>query len=387
MTIIPCQRDAYDIPPDVAYLNCAYGSPLSNKVVEAGHEGIRVKAQPWGTTPNDFFTHPEAARKLFAQIVGADAEGVAIVPSLGYGITTAVKNLPLKPGEEILTLKDQFPSNIYPWQRMASERDASVRMLTRSLNGSSNGPTWTEILLDAITDQTAIVAVPNCHWVDGAMVDLIAVGAKARAHGAALVLDLTQSAGALPINLTEVQPDFATAACYKWLMGPYSIGFMWVHPKWRTGTPVEEGWIGRKGSEDFSRLVDYQDDYAPGAQRFDMGERAQFQLLPMASAGMQQLLDWGIENVAETLGARSEAIAARAGKFGFRSLPIGDRAGHYLGLIHDDGLPGDLVQRLIKHNVFVSVRGPSVRVTPHLYVTDEDIDRLMDALAKELPGV
>jgi len=380
MTLITCQRDAYNIPRDIAYLNCAYESPLSNAVVAAGHEGIREKAQPWGTFPEDFFTHPDAARKLFAQIINADSEGVAIIPSVSYGMTAAIKNLPTSKGEEILVLKDQFPSNIYPWRKLAEGTGASVRMLSRS----SNGPTWGEVICDAITDATTVVAVPHCHWVDGAMVDLDAVAAKARAHGAALVLDITQSAGALPINVSAIEPDFAICACYKWLMGPYSIGFMWVHPKWRKGTPVEEGWIARKGAQDFARLVDYQDEYEPGARRFDMGERSQFQLLPMAAAGMKQLLDWGVENIATTLGARSEDTAARAAKYGFRSLPVGTRAGHYLGLIHDDGLPDRMVERMIQHNVYISVRGPSVRVTPHLYVTDEDVDRLMDALAKEL---
>jgi len=380
MAQIPCQRDAFDIPQDIAYLNCAYESPLSKAVAAAGQDGIREKVQPWNTFPEDFFTHPDEARKLFGRIINADPEGVAIIPSVSYGTTAAIRNLPVEAGQEILTLKDQFPSNIYPWRKLASDAGATVRMLTRS----TNGPTWGEVLVDAISDKTAIVGIPHCHWVDGAMVDLEAVSAKAKAHGAALVLDITQSAGIMPIDVGAIQPDFAISACYKWLMGPYSIGFMWVHPKWRNGTPVEEAWIGRKGAVDFSRLVDYRDEYDEGARRFDMGERAQFQLLPMASAGMQQLLDWGVENIYETLSARSEDVAARARDFGFRSLAVGDRAGHYLGLIHEDGLPEGLVKRLINHNVFVSVRGPSVRITPHLYVTNEDNDRLMDALAKEL---
>jgi len=217
-------------------------------------------------------------------------------------------------------------------------------------------------------------------------VDLAAVSQTAKAHGAALVLDLTQSAGAMPTDLSAIEPDFAVAACYKWLMGPYSIGFLWVHPKWRGGVPVEEGWIGRKGAEDFSRLVDYQTEYAPGARRFDMGERAQHQLMPMASEGMQQLLDWGVENIYETLTAKTEDIAARAGELGFTAKPVGARAGHYLGLYSDHPLPSDLVQRMAARDVHLSVRGPCIRLTPHIYNTEEDLEHMLKALAVDARG-
>ncbi len=384
MTLIPCQREAFDIPEDIAYLNCAYQSPLSRKVVAAGEGAIKDKSHPWDTLAADFFTHPDKARGLFSRIIGGDADGVAVIPSVSYGIAAAAKNLPINKGEEILVLQDQFPSNVNSWRRLAEEKSASVRTLSRSSSTPHNGPAWTEVLLESISDQTAIVALPQCHWVDGAMVDLHAVSANARAHGAALVLDLTQSLGALPFDASAVQPDFAIAASYKWLMGPYAIGFMWVHPKWRNGTPLEESWIGRKGAEDFARLVDYQDEYDKGSRRFDMGERAQLQLMPMAIAAMEQLLDWGIDSIAETLAAKTETIAARVRDLGFRALPVGTRAGHYLGLSHDTDLPEGLVQSLTQHNVYVSVRGSSVRVTPHVYTSADDIERLIVALAQEL---
>ena len=140
----------------------------------------------------------------------------------------------------------------------------------------------------------------------------------------------------------------------------------------------------REGAEDFARLVDYQDAYEPGARRFDMGERSQFQLLPMAAAGMEQLLEWGIENIAETLAARTVIIADAAREFGFRALPVGERAGHYLGLMRPEGLPEGLVQKLTARDIYISVRGSSVRVTPHLYTSDEDIEHFITALADEV---
>ncbi len=380
MTTIPCQRDAFDLPRHVTYLNCAYMSPISRTAMAAGEVAIRGKTRPFETTAADFFSLPDRGRELFAQIVGADKEGVAVVPAASYGMAAAALNLPVERGQEIIVLKDQFPSNIYPWRRLAADRGAKVHML----NLPDDGANWTDALLSAITSNTAIVATPHCHWTNGALIDLDQVGAACRASDAALVLDLTQSAGVFPTDLSRIQPDFAVAATYKFLMGPYGLGFLWVHPKWRDGRPVEENWGSRKGAEDFARLVDYQDDYAPGAKRFDMGERSQFQIMPVAIAGMEQLLEWGISSIQETLTARTLQIAARAKQLGFHSLDVGERAGHYLGLTRDGGLPKNLVQRLADQNVYVSVRGPSVRITPHLYNDDVDVDRFVDALTKEV---
>lgn len=383
MPLIPCQREAFELPRDVTYLNCAYMSPVSKAAIAAGEAAIRQKGRPFEVTAPDFFSLPERARELFAKIIGADKEGVAIVPAASYGMTAATLNLPVTRGQEILVLKDQFPSNIYPWRRLAADKGATVRMLSLPQDGA----TWTEALLAAIGPNTAIVGTPNLHWTNGALIDLEQVSAACRKHGAALALDLTQSAGVLPTNLSRIQPDFAVAATYKFLMGPYGLGFMWVHPNWRDGRPVEEVWGARKGAEDFANLVDYQDDYAPGARRFDMGERSQFQLLPIAIAGMEQLLGWGIEDIQETLTARTLEIADRTSQLGFRSLPVGARAGHYLGLMRDGPLPTGLVQRLADKNVYVSVRGPSVRITPHLYNDAEDVDRFVEALTQEVARV
>ena len=221
-------------------------------------------------------------------------------------------------------------------------------------------------------------------WTTGAKLDLVAIGARCREVGAALALDLTQSAGALPIDFAAVQPDFAVAAAYKWLMGPYATGFLYVAPRWRDGAPLEENWIGRAGSEDFARLVDYRDAYQPGARRFDMGERANFALLPAAIAALEQLLAWTPDAIARTLAAKTAAIAARARALGLSAMPEDLRGPHYLSLALPEGAPEGLPARLAAERVHVSQRGRSLRVTPHLYNDDADADRLIDALARLL---
>ncbi|MCK5276819.1 MAG: aminotransferase, partial [Alphaproteobacteria bacterium] len=148
--------------------------------------------------------------------------------------------------------------------------------------------------------------------------------------------------------------------------------------------PLEHNWIARAGSEDFTGLVNYRDDFQPGARRFDVGELSNFALMPQANAAMRQILDWGVENIHATLSARNEAIAASAREMGIDSVSQGLRAGHYLGLRFEGGVPEGLGARLAQENIHVSVRGTSMRVTPHLYNNDRDIERFLDALKRAL---
>ncbi len=274
---------------------------------------------------------------------------------------------------------DQFPSNVHPWTAAAAAAGASVVTAAPGPDGD-----LTAALLAAIDARTAIVACAHCRWTDGALVDLVRLGAAARAVGAALVLDLTQSCGALPIDLAAVRPDFLVAAAYKWLLGPYSTGFLWIAPQHRDGRPLEQHWLGRAGAEDFTRLIDYTDAYAPGARRFDMGEAPNFALLPVACAALERLIAWDPAAIQATLAARTAAIAARAAPLGLTASDPTLRAGHFLGLRFPAAPPAGLPDRLARANVHVSLRGASLRVTPHLYNDDEDVDRLIDALAAAL---
>jgi selenocysteine lyase/cysteine desulfurase len=222
--------------------------------------------------------------------------------------------------------------------------------------------------------------LPHCHWTDGGLLDLAAIGRRCRAVGSALVLDVTQSLGALPLDLAAVRPDFLVCPGYKWLLGPYSLGYLYVAPQHRQGRPLEHNWIARENSEDFARLVDYRAGYQPGARRFDMGERSNFALLPVSIVGLEQLLAWGVENIAATLAARTAAIAERALGLGLSASPPELRAGHYVGLRFPRGMPDSLPERLAREQVHVSLRGDSLRVTPHLYNHDEDVARLFRVL-------
>src|SRR5215216_1333998 len=372
------QRDLFEVPKDIVYLNCAYMSPQLRPAREIGEMAVSRKSRPWEITPDDFFEDAEEVRGLFARLVGGDVDGVAIIPSVSYGISVAAANVPVREGQKIVILEDQFPSNVYAWGELAERRGARLVTVPRPEDFD-----WTRALLEEIDADTAVVTVPNCHWTDGSLIELARVGEGVREAGAALVVDGIQSLGAYPFDVSEVRPDFLVASSYKWLLGPYSVGFMHVGEKYREGKPIEHNWINRRGSQDFSGLVAYQDAFQPGARRYDVGERSNFALLPMAAKALRQLIDWDVENISETIGTLTDLIEEKAEELGIAAIPKERRARHMIGLMLGPDAPDDLASRLTTHNVFVSVRGESVRVSPHLYNTEEDVNRLFEILERE----
>jgi selenocysteine lyase/cysteine desulfurase len=377
--LLACQRELFEIPPEVAYLNCSYLAPQLRSVTAAGQAAVARKAAPWRLHPEGFFTEREAARALFARLLGGDADGVALVPSVSYAVGIAAANLPVGPGRRIVVLDEEFPSNLYPWTAAVRRQGGSVLVAARRPDHD-----WTRAVLDLIDERTAVVAVPQCHWTDGGVVDLARVGEAARASGAALVVDATQALGARPFDLDAVRPDLLVAAGYKWLLGPYSLGYCWVAPQHRDGRPLEENWINRAGSEDFAGLVAYTDRYQPGARRFDVGESSNFVLLPMALAALRQVLEWGVEAVAATIAGHTARVAEDAATLGLTVAPAPMRAGHMLGLRLPTRRDPALADRLAAEQVHVSLRGDALRVSPHVYNTAEDLRRLRDVLATSL---
>ena len=373
--MIPCQRHLFEIPEGVTYLNCAYMSPLMRSVVDAGKAGLERKARPWEIRTEDFFNREEDLRGLAAQLFQCTVNDVAIVPSASYGLSTAALNLPVPRGEKILVLEEQFPSNFYPWHRLAREKQAEVSIVPWPEDGD-----WTAGVLRELKDGVAIAALPHTQWTSGGLLDLARIGEACRQHGTALVLDLTQSLGAYPFDAEKVQPDFAVAATYKWLLGPYSLGVMYVAPKRQNGKPLEDNWIQRDNAREFSGLIRYTDGFEPGARRFDMGERSNFALLPAAIRAMEQLLAWGVKEISETIGLFSRRLIKNAEEFGWNTPPERLRAPHYVCLRSATPPPESLQENLAKERVYVSLRGKSIRVTPHVFNSEEDIDRLLHLL-------
>ena len=356
---------------------------MLNSVVEAGTAGLRRKARPWEIAVDDFFEDSEALRAAWAELLGAGPDAVALTPSAGYGLSLAANNVPLGVGQVVLLAAEQFPSNVYPWTDKARRAGGEVRFVPRPEDGD-----WTRAVLAELNERVAVVALPNVHWTDGGFFDLARIGARAREAGAALVVDATQSLGALPFDVGAVQPDFVAGAGYKWLMGPYSLGYLYAAPHCREAAPIEHNWIQKANAREFSRLVDYTEDWQPGARRLDAGERSNFALVPAALAAARQVLDWGPANILGTIGPMTRRLAAAAAELGFTSGHTERRSPHYLALGLPPGSgPEDLSRvraALSERRVFVSIRGDTVRVTPHLYNDEQDLDAFIDALGSAL---
>ena len=176
---LPGQRHLFDIPDDVAFLNCAYMSPLPKVSVAAGEQGLARKAQPWMIRPDDFFGASETVRARFAGLINAAPDDVAFAPAVSYGMAQAAANIRLLSTQTIVTLAEQFPSNVYPWIDLA--RRTGARFIGVPRPGDDD---WTAALLAAINTATGVVAIPHCHWTDGGLIDLEAVGHACRSVGA-----------------------------------------------------------------------------------------------------------------------------------------------------------------------------------------------------------
>ena len=369
--------DLFERTPNIAYFNAANIGPRLQSVSQAGYDAVDQFSRPWEIRAEDWFSGPELLRGEFAKFVEVDRGQIALIPSVSYGVAIAALNLPVNPGSNVVVLHEQYPSNIYAWRRKAKTSDATIRVAKRSEAISlSNG------VLNCIDQETSVVAIPHCHWTDGETINLDSVSAACRKHNAALVIDASQSLGVRPLDFQAIRPDFVLVVGYKWLLGAYGLGYLYSAEKWcDEGMPIEESWLTRAGSEDFSKLVDYVDEYRPGARRFDFGEFPQFISVPMSIAALQQMNAWGAATIVERLAACTQEIRVAAERNGLIILPSDRASQHIIGLpfrSQEQAIAAN--QRMRAEGIVASVRGQSIRISPHMNTTDEDLGRLCELL-------
>lgn len=381
MPHLPSQRHLFDIPDDIAYFNCAYNSPQLNESQNRLLAGVRSKSHPWERTAQSFFDDAETIRRLSADIFGGDADGYAVVPAASYGLSTAARAVEphLHAGDRILVIAEEFPSIVLPWRRTAQETGATLFTVPTPADGN-----WTRAILDRIDASVKVVAVSTCHWTNGAYIDLHAISKACRAAGSILVVDATQSLGAMPFAMADIQPDFLVAAGYKWLLCPYGFSLLYVAERWRDARPLEETWLARHNAEDFTALVKYSDTHMPGARRFDVGEKCTATILPGAVAALEQIKAWGVENIAATLAAVNAGIATHLAQLGCRLPEDAQRCPHMFGVQLPQTYTGNLVAELKARNIYISQRGNALRFAPHLHVSRHDVERLLDVLSESV---
>ncbi|HEY1778604.1 MAG TPA: aminotransferase class V-fold PLP-dependent enzyme [Solirubrobacteraceae bacterium] len=371
------QRHLFEIPDDVAYFNTANMSPMLRSVREAGTAAIELRAAPWLIGSADWFGDVERLRTAYAAILGlGSSEGVALIPATSYGLAVAARNLNAAPGEQVVVLAEDYPSSYYTWSRFCRRTEAELVVARRE-----TGASWAEAVLASVGDRTRVVAVPNVQWTDGSLVELGPVVAAARRVGAAVVVDASQSLGAMPLDVEGLRPDFVVSVGYKWLLGPFGVGCLYVDELYRDGEPLEENWINRAGSDDFTALADYTEEYRSGARRFDVGQRPNFGLVPMAIAAAEQLLEWTVSGVSTSLRTVTDRIAQHATDLDLAVPGPHERGPHMLGISLPREAASAAALRLADGGVVASVRGSSLRIAPHLHTTADDIERLAAVLS------
>jgi selenocysteine lyase/cysteine desulfurase len=359
-------------------------SPLSNQVIAAGYEGLKRKSRPYQISAEDFFQPVDELKTRFAKMVDVDdPQRVVIIPSASYGFAGIAHNISVKSNQNVVVVKEQFPSNVYCWHRLCNQNSFELRVAGSGDSGIENN--HDQNILDAIDENTVLVSMGILHWADGTVFDIAAIREKTLRVGAKLVLDGTQAIGALPFSVNRIQPDALVCAAYKWLMGPYSIGLAYFGPGFDNGIPLEENWINRVRSDDFQGQVGYTAEYRPKATRYDMGEKSNFINVPMLNQSIAQIMDWGVDGIQEYCRKISQKELELLQNHGFVLADESSRAHHLFGLQPPRGFDYQVAKSVLgESGVHVSFRGKSIRVSPHVYNTEEDMSKLRGSLIQAL---
>jgi len=383
---LTCQKAYFSLPEDVTYLNCAYMSPLLKSAEQAGIEGLRLKRAPFDINLYHFFDQVHTLRETYASLINVENPNrIVLMPSVSYGMGIVAKNLKLNKGDNIIVAAEQFPSNVYPWRTLASNNDAEIITVAPPENVTNRGETWNELLLGAINEKTRMVAVSHTHWADGTMFNLQAIREKTSQVGALLVIDGTQSVGALPFNIQELKPDALICSSYKWLLGPYALTLGYFGEAFDGGKPIEEAWINRFDSDNFAGLVNYQDQYEEGALRYEAGGRSNFILVPILQAALDTIKIWQIPQINQYLREITQEPITKMQQIGCIIESDDYRSSHLFGIrLTEEFNLARLKDILTEEKIYVSFRGSAIRVSPYLYNEQQELFKLAEALKESL---
>jgi selenocysteine lyase/cysteine desulfurase len=374
--MLPSQRALFDIPPEICYLNAASYSPLPLAVQEAGHAGVARKGQPWKVPAAFAGQQYERTREAAARLINADAADVALISSVSYGVASAAKVLKVPKGSRVILLKDDHTSPVLEWTLRAPAEGFTVETVEPDDDGD-----WTAALLQAIERKGAppvgLASISSLHWSSGGAIDIDRVAAALKRHGAALLIDATQGAGIMDLDVRRIDPDFLVFPTYKWVLGPYGRAFLYVAKRHQDGMPLEQTGFGRRAISSESTPYMRDTAFVANARRFDMGERDWFITLEMASIGMELVASWGREAIAARLRMLTSRIAEGLRNTGILILDERLRVPHILSLTFPQGMPAGLIERLAEENVHVASRLGRLRISPHVYNDEADADRFV----------
>ena len=381
--MLASQRGLFDLPRDICYLNSASFSPLPLSSQEAGRAAVGRKARPWTLDPSFAFGQYERARQAAARLIDAEARDIALISSISYGVATAARLVTIPRGARVLVLQNDHSSPVLEWRSRSKAQGFAIETVRRPDDGD-----WTSAVLSAIerpaAPPLALASISSVHWSDGGLIEVMKIAEALRRHGALFLIDATQSAGVLAMDVKSLDPDFVIFPTYKWLLGPYGRAFVYVARRHQDGIPLEQTSYGRRDvrSDNAEYLADTR--YVSGARRFDMGERDHFISMEMASIGMEMMAEWGPAAVAERLAMLNDRIADGLLASAVHLPDRRFRAPHILSLGFAEGVPAGLVEGLAAEGIYVAKRLTRMRVSPHVFNDEQDADRFAAALATRL---
>ncbi|MBR0696275.1 aminotransferase class V-fold PLP-dependent enzyme [Bradyrhizobium lablabi] len=381
--MLASQRDLFDIPRDVCYLNSASYSPLPLRTQEAGRAAVGRKGQPWTLDAGFANRQHERARTAAARLINADASDIALISAISYGVATAAKVLTVPRGSRVIVLENDHSSPVLEWHGRAEAQGFTVETVSQPTDGD-----WTSAVLAAIERSGApsvgLASISSVHWSDGGLIDIEQVQAALRRQGAKFVIDATQSTGVLAMDVKRLDPDAVLFPTYKWLIGPYGRAFLYMAKRHQNGVPLEQTSAGRRNVNSESAVYFGDLAYVDDARRYDMGQRDHFISMEMASIGIEMMAEWGAPAIAERLGMITRRIAVGISDLGFTVLADRLRAPHILSLGLARGLPKELISRLAVENIHVALRLGRMRISPHVFNDEADADRFIAALRRIL---
>ena len=381
--MLASQRDLFDIPRDICYLNSASYSPLPRRTQEAARAAVGRKGAPWTLDAAFANRQHERARAAAARLINADASDVALISSVSYGVATVGKILSIPPGMRVLTLENDHSSPILEWQTRAASAGFTIETVRQPPDGD-----WTSAVMAAIerpgAARLALASISSVHWSDGGLIDVAKIAATLKRQSALFLIDATHAVGVLAMDVKSLDPDFVIFPTYKWLIGPYGRAFIYMAKRHQNGIPLEQTGFGRRAVRSEAEVYFADVSYVPGARRFDMGERDHFISMEMAAIGMEMMAEWGADAVVARLSMLNERIADGLSGSKVRLMETRFRSPHILSLGFAGGLPAGLVEGLAGEGVYVAPRLSRMRISPHVFNDEEDADRFVAALKKRL---
>ena len=360
----------------VFFDNASMG-PVAPQVTQAMADCMALRQ----TMPMKYYKYAEAVfpvcRGLLAKLIGCAPEDIAFTENVAYGINAAARSMPLEPGDNVIFCDREFASNVYPWLALERSRGVEARMVPNDQGGLT--PARLEQYADG---RTRAVAVSAVQFADGYTADLEAIGAWCRAHGAYLVVDCAQSLGVVPMDVARFHIDFLAGLSSKWLLGPFSTGFLYVRPG-LSGTllPAFVGADSVKGDVD---ATDYRLELKDGAARFELG-------LPNApgiaglAASLGLMEQMGFDAIRRQAMAVSgffrDGLADLAG-LGVELAPCARSEGHRSAIIAFSVPKLEETYRYLREQqIACSMRGGYLRMGIHAYNTTQEAERVLAVLA------